>query len=84
MVLEMRTRITIVIVTAVVLAGCGGGSPETDIDSDTGGLKIYRHSMDEMPTSLDPVQSANVYANHVNIQLALRCAAVVDTEIIRN
>jgi ABC-type transport system substrate-binding protein len=67
MVLEMRTRITIVVVTAVVLAGCGGGSPETDIDSDTGGLKIYRHSMDEMPTSLDPVQSANVYANHVNI-----------------
>lgn len=67
MVLEMRTHITIVVVTAVVLAGCGGGSPETDIDSDTGGLKIYRHSMDEMPTSLDPVQSANVYANHVNI-----------------
>jgi len=62
---EMRTRLIFVILSLAVLAGCGGGGTATG--SDTVGLKIYRHSMDQMPTSLDPVQSANVYANHVNI-----------------
>jgi ABC-type transport system substrate-binding protein len=28
-------------------------------------LKIYRHSMDQAPTTLDPVQGSNVYANFV-------------------
>ncbi len=60
---EMQTRHIFVIFSLAVLASCGGAAT----DSDTAGLKIYRHSMDQMPTSLDPVQSANVYANHVNI-----------------
>ena len=61
----MQFRIIILILTMVALVGCGDGG--NAIDPETAGLKIYRHSMDEMPSSLDPVQSANVYANHVNI-----------------
>ena len=61
----MQIRIIVLILTIVALVGCGNGG--NAIDPETAGMKIYRHSMDEMPSSLDPVQSANVYANHVNI-----------------
>jgi len=61
----MHIRFVIVIFSLAALTACGDGSAVTD--ADTAGLIIYRHSMDEMPSSLDPVQSANVYANHVNI-----------------
>ena len=61
----MRTLLIFAILSLVLLTGCGTDTAQTE--SGAAGLKIYRHSMDEMPTSLDPVQSANVYANHVNI-----------------
>jgi len=40
------------------LASCGGGP-------DTAPLRVYRHSLDEAPTSLDPVHAATVYSNYV-------------------
>ena len=61
----MHLRFAIVTFGLAALTACGGG--DTVTNPGTAGLKIYRHSMDEMPSSLDPVQSANVYANHVNI-----------------
>lgn len=42
-----------------------GRDPATPRASVSPGLKTYRHAMDQAPTSLDPTQSANVYANHV-------------------
>lgn len=36
---------------------------------DTAGMKIYRHSMNGSPTSLDPAQSATIYANHVVVNV---------------
>ncbi|MGI9308144.1 MAG: ABC transporter substrate-binding protein, partial [Gammaproteobacteria bacterium] len=33
------------------------------------GLKVYKHSMGASPTSLDPVQAANLYANYVVVNL---------------
>lgn len=39
-------------------AGCGRDDP-------TAGLKVYRHSEDSAPNNLDPIQTANVYANIV-------------------
>lgn len=45
-------------------AGCGpdeAARPAAEVP----GLKTYRHAMDQAPTSLDPTQAANVYANHV-------------------
>jgi len=34
----------------------------------TSGLKVYKHAMDGAPSTLDPVQAANVYANHMVLQ----------------
>jgi oligopeptide transport system substrate-binding protein len=54
------------LILAVLLAsGCDEGPVRTD--QELASLKVYRHSMDEAPTSLDPVQSANIYANFVTI-----------------
>jgi ABC-type transport system substrate-binding protein len=54
----------------VVLAGCGGergARTSAPPAADGSALKVYRHGMDQSPTSLDPVQGSNVYANHVLI-----------------
>lgn len=50
------------------LAGCRDGHPPGEGAAPAeAGLKVYRHAMDQSPTSLDPVQGSNVYANHVLI-----------------
>jgi len=51
------------IVMAMALGSCGGDQQQTV--SGSADLKVYRHSMDQSPTSLDPAQAANVYANFV-------------------
>ncbi|MFQ5634627.1 MAG: ABC transporter substrate-binding protein [Gammaproteobacteria bacterium] len=48
----------------LAVAGCGGDRPAEPV-AELAGIKVYRHSMDQAPTSLDPVQAANVYANFV-------------------
>lgn len=55
---------------SLLLAGCGresAGDAETAAPAEPAGIKVYKHSLDESPSSLDPVQAANVYANHVVI-----------------
>lgn len=44
------------------LAACGDVSPGGAIPP---GTKVFRYSMDQAPTTLDPVQASNVYANFV-------------------
>jgi len=57
-----------------VLSGCGeseraaaGANDAADAaDAATpAGLKVYRHSLDGAPSTIDPVQSSNIYANTV-------------------
>jgi ABC-type transport system substrate-binding protein len=52
---------------SAALAACGG--PAEPAGGPAAGRKIYRHSLDEAPSSLDPVQATNVYANHVAINV---------------
>jgi len=54
---------------ASALTACGGGDqgPPGGGPGDATRLRVYRHSLDGAPTSLDPAQGANVYANHVLI-----------------
>jgi len=49
------------------LSGCGGDAPQTADSTmpSPAGIKVYHHAMDQAPSSLDPVQASNVYANHV-------------------
>ncbi len=49
------------VVLVLLLAGCGGGSDQPDPSLE--GLRVYRHSTEGTPTSLDPVQAATKYSN---------------------
>lgn len=48
----------------LAIAACGGDGSRSG-DPALAGLKVYRHSMGQAPTSIDPVQAANLYANYV-------------------
>jgi ABC-type transport system substrate-binding protein len=58
------------LLTAVVLTlvACGGGRQTATVDANgnvAAGIKIFKSSLDGAPSSIDPVQSSNVYANTV-------------------
>lgn len=61
------------VLACIVLVACGGGGgngeggEQRSIGGDDGGLKVYRHSMDQAPSSIDPAQAANIYANTVTL-----------------
>jgi oligopeptide transport system substrate-binding protein len=48
---------------ALLVAGCGNGGSRPGAPALQG--KVYHHSMDQAPSSLDPVQDSNVYSNFV-------------------
>jgi len=58
----MSLRFLIITSVVFMLGACSDGP-------DIGGLKVYRHSLGGAPTSLDPVQAATVYANHVVVNV---------------
>jgi ABC-type transport system substrate-binding protein len=68
------TRAGVALATAwlALVAGCGGdagtSAPRAAIPLRPG-MKVYRHGMDEAPSSLDPAQASNVYANHVMLNV---------------
>lgn len=51
-----------------LLAGCSGEPPPPGGESPAG-LKVYRHALEQAPTSLDPVQSATMYSNHIVVNV---------------
>jgi oligopeptide transport system substrate-binding protein len=56
----------IVLLALALLAGCGG---DRGPDPGVAGLRVYRHSTEGTPTSLDPVQSATAYSNMVIVNV---------------
>ncbi|UCC14226.1 MAG: hypothetical protein JSW21_12875 [Gammaproteobacteria bacterium] len=58
----MRNLVWSLVAVVVVTAGCGQEQRNNGFDPN---LKVYRHAMDQSPSSIDPVQASNVYANHV-------------------
>jgi len=49
----------------MLLIGCGGSEAPSDAQS----LKVYRHSMDGSPGSLDPAHASSIYANFLVVNL---------------
>lgn len=64
--MSLRLRV-LALCLAAGLAACGGAGPERAPGAP--GQRVYRHAMDQAPTSLDPTQAANVYANHVVVNV---------------
>jgi ABC-type transport system substrate-binding protein len=59
------TRRTVLALCAALLAAAGCSDPDRPAPAPKAGLRTFRYSMDQAPTSLDPTQAANVYANTV-------------------
>ena len=57
-----RTLTLLVMSCLLILGGCSDGP-------NTAGMKIYRHSLNGAPSSLDPAQSATIYANHIVVNV---------------
>lgn len=50
----------------LLLAGCGpAGQAPAPGSPKAPALKVYRHTLDQAPTSLDPTQAASLYANSI-------------------
>ncbi|WP_419634866.1 hypothetical protein, partial [Thiolapillus sp.] len=60
----MLTRIlTLLVMSCLLILGGYSDGP------NTAGMKIYRHSLNGAPSSLDPAQSATIYANHIVVNV---------------
>lgn len=61
------------LIAACLLFGCGTrdagplDAPKRNSSDPYAHLKVYRHSMDGAPSSIDPVQARNVYVNTITI-----------------
>jgi len=61
-----RYRTLLLALLCAPVTACDDASVPAPLTQDPdAGLKVYHHSMDESPASLDPVQAANIYANHI-------------------
>ena len=69
--LQKCCRASVLILLFALVTGCGSDDAGTqstqvaDSSNPYAGLKVYRHGMDGAPSSIDPVQSRNVYASTV-------------------
>lgn len=61
------------LIAASLIVGCGTkedgsvDSPRNNSSDPYANLKVYRHSMDGAPSSIDPVQARNVYVNTITL-----------------
>lgn len=55
------------IIAAALLSACGNDPGPDSLTTNPSVARVYRHSTDGAPTSLDPVQSATAYSNLIVI-----------------
>lgn len=61
-----QTGIAVILAVVVTFAGLSGCGDSPAVGTATGEpLKVYRHSFDEAPRTLDPVRAATVYTNFI-------------------
>ncbi|NND60968.1 MAG: hypothetical protein HKN49_11945 [Gammaproteobacteria bacterium] len=60
----MRVRKLILFIAICFATACGGGSGGGNGNGNAG-LKVYKHSFDQAPSSLDPAQAATTYSNFI-------------------
>ena len=63
---KYRLSRCLVLATLLLLAACGGQDAGQE---SRGAFTIYRHAMDGAPSSLDPAQASNLYANFLAVNL---------------
>jgi ABC-type transport system substrate-binding protein len=68
MLLDIKSLRTLLVILALaVTASCDSPAPNPETDNNS--YSIYRHSMDGAPSSLDPAQASNIYANFLAVNL---------------
>lgn len=54
---------------SLILFSCGSEQSNKEITTQTNTDKVYRHSIDGKPTSLDPIKAASVYSNMLVVNI---------------
>jgi oligopeptide transport system substrate-binding protein len=67
--LPPRNRIAMVGLGLAVLSLLGCGADDGPVTASVDNAKVYRHSMDGSPTSIDPVQGSSIYANFLLLNI---------------
>ncbi|MBT8137560.1 MAG: hypothetical protein KJO54_11150 [Gammaproteobacteria bacterium] len=60
---SLRSATLLILAAGFLLVGCGNGGGNRN--AAAAGQKVYRHSMDQAPVSVDPTQAATVYSNFI-------------------
>ncbi|MEZ5472886.1 MAG: ABC transporter substrate-binding protein [Marinicella sp.] len=59
----MRTKLTLTLLLVLLLSACQQESTESTQTLRHSEKKVYRHSEDDRPNSLDPIKASTVYSN---------------------
>lgn len=57
------------LITVLVLLSCGNEQDKGTITAKNNGEKIYRHSIEGKPTSLDPIKASTIYSNMLVVNI---------------
>ena len=65
----MKYKLFRLLLPAMLIAALTACDRQADSQEPINGLSTYRHSMDGSPSSLDPAQASNIYANFLAVNL---------------
>ncbi len=65
----MKTHSVLILFWVVLLTACQPDNPNQQNAASVNGKKIYRHSEDDRPNSLDPIKASTVYSNMLVVNI---------------